>query len=35
VRLAVAWGIVPRAEGEPITALLNRILPMLWKLKRG
>jgi four helix bundle protein len=35
VRLAVASGIVPRAEGEPVTALLNRILPMLWKLTRG
>jgi four helix bundle protein len=35
VRLAVAWGIVLRAEGEPITMLLNRILPMLWKLTRG
>jgi hypothetical protein len=30
-----SWGIVSRAEGEPITALLNRILPMLWKLTRG
>jgi len=35
VRLAVAWGIVKRADGEPATALLNRILPMLWKLTRG
>jgi hypothetical protein len=35
VHLAVAWGIVPHAEGEPITALLNRILSMLWKLTRG
>jgi four helix bundle protein len=35
VRLAVSWGIVTRADGEPAMALLNRILPMLWKLTRG
>ena len=35
VRLAVAWGIVSRADGEQATALLNRILPILWKLTRG
>ncbi len=35
VRLAVAWGIVVRADGEPAMALLERILPMLWKLTRG
>ena len=35
VRVAVAWGIVARADGEAATALLDRILPMLWKLTRG
>lgn len=35
VRVAVAWGIVARAEGAAAVALLDRILPMLWKLTRG
>lgn len=35
VRVAVAWGIVARAEGTAAVALLDRILPMLWKLTRG
>ena len=35
VRVAVAWGIVARADGAAATALLDRILPMLWKLTRG
>src|SRR6186713_3500202 len=35
VRVAVAWGIVARADGEAAAALLDRILPMLWKLTRG
>ncbi len=35
VRLAVAWGVIARADGEGAVALLERILPMLWKLTRG
>ena len=35
VRVAVAWGIVARADGEAAAALLDRILAMLWKLTRG
>ncbi len=35
VKVAVAWGVVARSDGEVATALLNRILPMLWKLTRG
>jgi four helix bundle protein len=35
LRLAVAWGIVPRGEGEPAMVLLDHILPILWKLTRG
>ena len=35
VRVAVAWGIVAPADGEAAAALLDRILPMLWKLTRG
>jgi four helix bundle protein len=35
VRVAIAWGIVARADGEAAVALLDRILPMLWKLTRG
>jgi hypothetical protein len=35
VRTAVAFGIVARADGEPAMALLERIVPMLWKLTRG
>lgn len=35
VRVAVAWGIVARADGGAAAALLDRVLPMLWKLSRG
>ena len=35
VRVAVAWGLVTRADGQAAAALLDRILPMLWKLTRG
>jgi four helix bundle protein len=35
VRLAVAWGIVSRADGAPAMALLDQILRVLWKLTRG
>lgn len=35
VRVAVAWGIVAKAEGQAAVALLDRILPILWKLTRG
>lgn len=35
VRVAVAWGIVSKADGEPAAALLDQILPILWKLTRG
>ena len=35
LRLALAWRIVARTNGEPAMALLERILPMLWKLTRG
>ena len=35
VQSAVAWGLVTRAEGEPALALLENIVPILWKLTRG
>lgn len=35
VRVAVAWGIVAKAEGEAAVKLLDQILPILWKLTRG
>ena len=35
VRTAVAWGIITRADGAPAAALLEQILPILWKLTRG
>lgn len=35
VKLAVSWGIVAREDGEGAMALLERIVPMLWKLTRG
>lgn len=35
VRVAVAWGILSRSEGERAVALLKRIIPMLWKMTRG
>jgi four helix bundle protein len=31
-RTAVGWGIIPRADGAPAAALLDPILPILWKL---
>src|ERR1041384_7539805 len=35
VRSAVAWGIIARVDGAPAIALLERIVPLLWKLTRG
>jgi four helix bundle protein len=35
VRLAVAWGIVSRADGAAAMRLLDEILRILWKLTRG
>jgi hypothetical protein len=35
VRVAVAWGIVSKTDGERAVALLKRIIPMLWKMTRG
>ena len=35
VRLAVAWGIVSRADGAAAMTLLDQILRVLWKLTRG
>lgn len=35
VRTAVAWEIITRADGAPAAALLDQILPILWKLTRG
>lgn len=35
VRTAVAWGIITRVDGAPAMALLERIVPLLWKLTRG
>lgn len=35
VRTAVAWGIIARADGAPAVALLDQILPILWKMTRG
>src|SRR4051812_41283084 len=34
VRVAVAWGIVAKSEGDAAVALLKRIIAMLWKLTR-
>jgi four helix bundle protein len=34
LRVATAWGYVAPAEAEPGAALLNRIVPMSWKLAR-
>jgi len=34
LRLAVAWGYVAPTEAEPGSALVLRILSMLWKLTR-
>jgi len=35
VRVAVAWGIVSKSDGERAVALLKRIIPMLWRMTRG
>lgn len=35
LRIAMAWGIVSRNDGERPVALLRRILSILWKLTRG
>ncbi len=35
LRIAMAWGIVSRSEGDRPVALLRRILSILWKLTRG
>jgi four helix bundle protein len=35
VRTAVAWGIITRADGAAAAAVLEQILPILWKLTRG
>jgi four helix bundle protein len=35
MRAAVAWGIIGRADGRAAEALLDQILPILWKLTRG
>jgi four helix bundle protein len=35
LRIAMAWRLVSRSDGERAVALLRRILPMLWKLTRG
>ena len=35
VRVAVAWGIVSKTDGERAVGLLKRIIPMLWKMTRG
>jgi hypothetical protein len=35
LRIAMAWGIVSRSDGERPVALLRRILSILWKLTRG
>ena len=34
LKLALAWGFVPRAPGERVDRLLDRILAMLWRLCR-
>src|SRR5688500_45327 len=34
LRVAVAWGYVAPSGAEAGAALLNRIVPMLWKLAR-
>ena len=35
LRVAVAWGYFAEPEAERASALLRRILPILWKLTRG
>ena len=34
LKIAVAWGYIESEEAAPASALLARILPMLWKLSR-
>jgi four helix bundle protein len=34
LRVAVAWGYVPATETERASALIGRIIAMLWKLTR-
>lgn len=34
LRLAVAWGYIDQADAEASSALLRRIVAMLWKLAR-
>jgi four helix bundle protein len=33
--VAIAWGYFAEADAQPAAALLERIVPMLWKLSRG
>ena len=35
LRVAIAWGYFAQPEAERAAALLERIVPMLWKLTRG
>lgn len=35
MRTAVVWAIITRADAAPAAALLDQILPILWKLTRG
>src|SRR5687768_17133900 len=35
VRVAVAWGYLDSSDAKASTALLDRILAMLWKMTRG
>jgi four helix bundle protein len=35
LRVAAAWGYFPPQEAEAASALLRRIIAMLWKLTRG
>ncbi len=34
LKVAVAWGYIESEDAEAASALLERILPMLWKLSR-
>lgn len=35
LRIAVAWGYFAETEAKPAAALLERIVPTLWKLARS
>jgi four helix bundle protein len=35
LRVAVAWGYVEASDAEVATALLGRVIAMLWRLSRG